>query len=138
MFKVAVRGPVSGWQVGESEEDGLDLLMQDEECAETVEFPLHKEVCGRCRGEGHHDHPAFSNGFTSSDWAEACEDDPDWSENYRSGMYDVPCEECGGLRVVDVIDESKLSADVLKALHERYHEEACYRRECEAERRMGA
>ena len=137
-YRFAVRGPLSGWQVGESEEDASELLLEGEETLEIVQFQTHKEVCGRCRGEGCHDHPAFSNGFTSSEWDEACRDDEDWAENYKSGMYDVRCEECGGLRVVDVIDEDKLSAPVQAALHDRYHEEACYRRECEAERRMGA
>ncbi len=67
------------------------------------------EVCGRCDGHGQHDHPAFANGITSSEWH-----GPDWDDDsrdsYMRGVYDVPCERCKGARVELVPDESGLTS----------------------------
>lgn len=63
-------------------------------------LPANYEVCDRCRGRGVHDHPAFSNGLTREDFDE----DPDFQDDYMSGMYDVACEECHGNRVVLEVD----------------------------------
>lgn len=52
---------------------------------------FHWEICDRCRGNGQIDHPAFSNGITSDEWAEWGDED---RENYLSGMYDIPCPDC--------------------------------------------
>jgi len=127
----------NGWVFGETEEDALDCCEGAEPDGgnPTLELPTHKEVCYRCRGEGKHDHPAFANGITSSEWAEW---DADERADYFAGVYDVGCEECGGLRVVDVIDESRLAPDVLAALHRHWSELADLARTVAAERRMGA
>jgi len=114
------------------------LIDQEELTEELVQLPTHKEVCSRCRGEGKHDHPAFSNGITSSEWAEW---DADEREDYRRGVYDVPCENCRGLRVVDAVDEEALERRdpaILEALRKHWEDEAAYQGMCEAERRMGA
>ncbi len=129
-----------GWVFGPTEEDVLERCDDDgfEPEGAPVALPTKKEVCGRCRGEGKHDHPAFSNGITSSEWAEW---DADEREDYRRGVYDVPCEVCHGLRVVDVIDEEVLERRdpaLLEALRKHEDDEADYQRMCEAERRMGA
>jgi DnaJ-class molecular chaperone len=50
-------------------------------------------ICHKCRGEGKMDNPAFSNGFSSSEWME---EDADFREDYMSGFYDVTCSECKG------------------------------------------
>jgi hypothetical protein len=85
----------------------ITVWLEDDEgeYEEEIELPAVYEVCDRCRGTGVHDHPAFSNGITAEDFAE----DPDFHEDYMRGRYDVPCEVCGGLRVVSVVDKNRLS-----------------------------
>lgn len=99
-----------------------------------LELPSKLEVCGRCRGRGVHDHEAFSNGISMDEFRE----DPDFYDDYRAGVYDVTCSECGGRNVVPVVDEVLTTAADLQAYYRHLQEEASYRRECEAERRMGA
>jgi len=54
-------------------------------------------VCPVCEGEGKTVNPAIDcNGLTSEDFAE----DPDFAEDYRSGVYDITCRACNGQRVV--------------------------------------
>ena len=82
-----------------------------------VYFPSKMVICPRCEGRGSHDHPAFSNGITSSEW-----NGPDWDdesrETYLSGGYDVSCSECAGLRVVAVPDVRRCSWAQRRALVE--------------------
>lgn len=112
----------------------------DEDTGDEVvnELPSRKEVCGRCYGEGKHVNPNIdSHGISREEFDE----DPDFKEAYFSGVYDVTCHECNGLRVVDVVDEGACHTPERKALLARYYdrldEDAAYRRECEAERRFG-
>lgn len=51
-------------------------------------------ICDKCRGEGKHDHPAFSNGITSEEWNNDWDEDS--REGYLEGRYDVHCDDCGG------------------------------------------
>ncbi len=111
----------------------------DEETRDiTVELPAKYEVCERCRGEGKHDHPAFSNGFSREDFDE----DPDFEEGYFRGDYDVICEECKGRTTVLVVDEEACKAQGLEKELEAYwqkrRDDRAYERERDAERRMGA
>ena len=104
--------------------------------------PSMVEVCGRCGGEGSHTNPSIDgNGITGSEMNELCHDDPEFRVNYFSGMYDVSCEECDGLRVVRVIDWERFE-EKMPELAQQYlrdlEEEAAWHRESEAERRMGA
>ena len=98
-----------------------------------VELPGTRIVCDRCRGEGVHDHPAFSNGLTSEDF-----EDEDFREGYFSGRYDVVCECCKGANVITVPDEERCTPEQLEAYDKHINEERSYRAEIEAERRMGA
>ena len=84
------------------------------------------EVCPRCDGTGKHDHPAFSNGITSSEW-----NGHDWDdesrESYLRGTYDVQCTECDGKRVVIEPNLTACSRKQLALLHlfeaaERQHQ----------------
>lgn len=69
-----------------------------------VKIPAHNEVCDRCNGTGKHCNPSIDgNGLTAEDFAE----DPDFKEDYLSGMYDVPCYDCGGKNVVLVPNDPK-------------------------------
>lgn len=101
-----------------------------------VDLPSKYEVCYRCRGEGHHGHPAF-DGVSVSWWYE---DDPSGEslDNYMSGKYDVRCEECNGQRVVLVPDESRMTQEQIQGWDDHCQQEWEYQQEREMERRMGA
>ena len=63
---------------------------------------FHWDVCPTCKGNGKHVNPSIdASGLTSEDF----NDDPDFAEDYRSGMYDVTCYECHGKRVVPIDDD---------------------------------
>ena len=70
-----------------------------------LDFPLVKTVCSKCDGEGSHVNPAIDDGLTY----EAFAGDTDFREGYFSGRYDVRCHKCDGLRVVDEINENRLT-----------------------------
>jgi hypothetical protein len=105
---------------------------------EEINMPMRRIVCPRCDGRGVHDHPAFSDGITQSEWQEYLHDDPDFGEDYMSGRYDVRCSECRGKNVVEVVDEEGLSPEMQEALAEYWREEQALRDMHAAERRMGA
>lgn len=95
------------------------------------EVPGKYEVCGRCDGTGKHDHEAFENGLTQSDFDE----DPDFREEYMRGTYDVQCAECHGQRVVMVPDEERMPADAKAAFEAHQKAQAEEARERAWERR---
>lgn len=114
-------------------------MLDEETCAVEVELPAKYEVCGGCNGEGKHVNRAIDgHGLSREDFDE----DPDFEEGYRSGRYDVRCEECKGRTTVLAIDEAACKAQGLEKELKAYWE---YRRdmrdmdlEVEAERRIGA
>jgi hypothetical protein len=54
-------------------------------------------VCPVCEGSGKTVNPDIdAHGLTREDF----DDDPDFAESYRSGLYDIACRGCGGKRVV--------------------------------------
>ena len=78
----------------------MTLHDRDGETTE-VSLPGKYEVCSRCRGRGKIVNPAVEpHGISPEEFAE----DPDFEEAYFSGVYDIPCPECGGKRVVPVPD----------------------------------
>jgi len=103
----------------------------EEGCEEIRTISIRFEVCPTCEGKGSHVNPSIdSHGLSAEDLYE----DPDFAEDYFSGTYDIECNGCGGRRVIPVpIDD-----DVLKHLEKRAIEDAQYRAEVAAERRMGA
>jgi hypothetical protein len=79
------------------------------------EYPAKYVVCPRCDGEGKHTNPAIDgNGITASEMHEILNDDPDFLEDYMGGMYDIPCTECHGKRVVLEIDEAECTPEQIK------------------------
>lgn len=109
------------------EEAGVD--------GEDLVVPVRYEVCDVCEGKGMHVNPSIdSHGISPEEFAE----DPDFAESYFRGDYDQPCNECGGQRVVPVIDESRTTPEQIKAVNDHIDDLAQYRAEVEAERRMGA
>lgn len=99
----------------------------------------HYVVCDDCDGQGvttRHIEPD-GGGFTSSEWAEACADDPDFAENYFSGMYDRRCPACDGMRVVPEPTDD-IDPRVRKALDHTLRVIWDCRQQEAMERRMGA
>jgi hypothetical protein len=96
---------------------------------ETVMLPAHYEVCGRCHGSGVHD--CWEGGVTQE-----MSDDPDFFEDYASGMYDAGCTECEGKRVVAVIDRDQMSEELRERYDEHEREKYDYAMEVAAERRF--
>ena len=93
-----------------------DYSQENEE--DFVKLRVEFEVCGTCDGKGKHVNPAIdSNGLTAEDF----DRDPDFRENYFSGMYDVPCHECHGRRVVPTLPDNAPEAH--KRIFERKMDE---------------
>jgi hypothetical protein len=110
------------------------VTLFDGDDEEEVEVPVKLEVCPTCEGRGKHVNPSIDAGGLSRD---DFDEDPDFREEYMSGMYDVSCYECSGKRVVPVIDEDHCDAAILKRIHAKQEEDEDFRRLQEAERRMG-
>ena len=112
------------------------LYVDDDDVEIEIELPGKYEICDSCRGEGvttrHIE--CDGGGFTASEWAEACNDDPDFAEDYFGGVYDQPCPDCLNGKVV-VVNEDLCDPEILKKYYEHLEEEAAYRREREFERR---
>lgn len=107
-------------------------------------LPGKKQVCPKCEGSGYHLTESIGeHAYSQEEFDEAFEPGSEERENYfrRGGMYDVVCTRCGGKNVIDVVDEEACTTpqqnDILKLWHAHLREEADYRAECEAERRMG-
>ena len=99
------------------------------------ELPAKYEVCPRCRGAGKHTNPNIDgNGITASEWAEW---DDDEREGYFTGRYDVTCHECGGLRVVLVVDEDACDPGLLDAYRDACADAAYVDHMAAQERAMG-
>lgn len=114
----------------------------DEGEFEDIVLPFKFQVCSTCNGKGSHVNPSIdSHGLTSEDFYE----DPDFAEDYFSGVYDVACYECGGKNVTPEIDSEEIEKrgteqqkKWLKLLDDymnSYWNDITIR---EAERRMGA
>lgn len=93
-------------------------------------FPAKFEVCGNCNGKGSHVNRAIDGNGLSDELSS----DPDFCEDYLSGVYDVRCDVCGGQRVVLVPASEAGEQAVQQVMQQHYASEA----EVAAERRMGA
>jgi hypothetical protein len=127
----AMTGIVGGHFHCYCEEDGKEC-----ECVivEDQEVQLAYEVCGFCSGRGKYVNPNIDrNGISGETFRE----DPEFFHEYRSGMYDVPCKQCKGKRVMPVAADPKIQEAINRA-EEEHHEcamEMYYERM--AEIRMG-
>lgn len=109
-------------------------VIEDEDGNE-IELPTKWAVCDVCEGRGKHVNPAIDcNGLGADDF----EDDPDFMEDYRSGVYDVVCNKCGGRTTVLVVDLDRCSTDILARLKRQAEYEAEDRAIRLAELRAGA
>jgi len=105
---------------------------------EDHDLPVLFRPCNYCRGTGKVVNPAIdASGLTRYDFDE----DPDFLEDYRNGVYDIPCGHCKGTRIVPEVDEMNLTSEQQKIyrIHlEDLEEERAYQRMCALERAMGA
>lgn len=115
-----------------------DFDENEDEIEFMAKFPARYGVCNLCEGHGKHVNPNIdASGLGYDDFC----DDPDFYEDYHRGVYDVPCYECRGKRVVPEININILSDEQqgwLKRLQEIEADRAAYEAESLAERRMGA
>lgn len=101
---------------------------------EQVFLPTIKKVCPVCDGEGKHVNPNIdSNGLSAE-----MENDPDFMDDYRSGVYDTQCNYCKGLRVVDALNELACTKEQLKEYYDLRNEMIADETYARQERLMGA
>lgn len=92
-------------------------------------------VCGICGGEGKVVNPSIDAGGISS---EEFNRDPEFADNYITGLFDITCPHCLGTRVVRVIDEHNCSEEEIEAYYKEQSSLASLDAESAAERAMGA
>jgi len=113
--------------------------IDDESCDEVYKIPAKYEVCSLCEGAGKHVNPSIdSHGISAHDMYE----DPDFAEDYFSGVYDVPCNQCKGKRVYPVVNEESLLLEengkkIIEKINEKLISRAEWIREEHYLRRMG-
>ena len=105
-------------------------VVTDDGGEQDLVLPIKYVVCYRCDGRGVHD--CWEGGVTADQ-----EVDPDFWDDYRSGMYDKRCDECNGLRVVEEVDRDACSPEDLRLYDSHMEAEWQIQAAYEAERRMG-
>ena len=63
------------------------------------------------RSESNERPRTFANGGMTGD--EMAEQGPEFFEDYMSGMYSKPCEQCGGKNVVQVVNRKAITPELL-------------------------
>ena len=104
------------------------------DCEEEVTLPVRYEVCDLCDGKGSHVNPSIDcGGLTAEDFDE----DPGFAEAYFNGGYDQPCNQCGGRRVVPVVDSGSCDPETLARFNDHMNLEAEMAAEDAYNRRWG-
>lgn len=125
----------------------VTIFSEGGDVEEDFQVPSKFEVCPGCDGHGTDRGRSVEcdgGGFTASEWAEACDDDPGdcgedgFAQKYFSGAYDRTCECCDGKRVIQVIDRDLADPVVMKAWDEQENDRIDFEMMSAAERRMGA
>ncbi len=110
--------------------NGTELWWEHE-----IALPTTWEVCPLCQGDGHHVNPSIdAHGLSAEDFY----DDPDFAEDYFSGVYDQPCNECHGRTTVKVANLEAMPEELRDAYQQQCEDVAEMYLTMEAERRMGA
>jgi hypothetical protein len=91
-----------------------------EEAETTLVLPAKLEICDLCRGMGTVVDPSIDAGGLSR---EDFDEDPEFEEDYFGGVHDIPCPQCGGKRVVPVVDYQGLAPDQKKEFDEYQREQ---------------
>lgn len=98
-----------------------------------IELPAKRIVCTECDGTGAVLCDSLRGLALSAD-----DMDPDFSEAYFDGNYDVCCRECNGKNVIDVVDEESLTPKMLERYYRAIDNRNAHLAEVESERRRGA
>lgn len=107
----------------------------EEDAELEVELNAKYEVCSNCRGKGTTVNPDIDgHGLTMAEMDYLGDD---FREDYFSGVYDVACRECKGLRVVLVVDEENNPPEYLAEYFDQQQRDADYEAICRMERAMG-
>ena len=85
-----------------------------------IELPIKWTVCDVCHGEGKHVNPAIDdNGLCAEDF----ENDPDFHQDYMSGVYDQACNRCKGRTTVQAVDWENLTSEQSESYKAQLREE---------------
>ncbi len=109
----------------------------------THTLPARFVVCSKCEGHGTHLNPSIGeHAYTSEEFDEAFSDDEQRAEYFkRGGIYDVPCQQCEGKRVVLEVDRAACVTPEhhkgLRELRKQRQDDREYAALCESERRAG-
>jgi len=98
-------------------------------------LPTKWAICPVCDGKETVVNPSIDSGGLTAE--EFCED-PDFREDYLTGVYDIPCKFCKGNGKLKVIDEDACDPETLREYQEDRQAEAESHAEHMAELRMGA
>ena len=120
-------------------EKTLKISLWDDSENEEIEheLPAKHAVCSRCDGYGTHLNPSIGqHAFTPEEFNESFSE-PEEREEYfkRGGIYDVACEECGGARVVLVVDVKATKAAGLGPILKQWRAQERARMQSEADDR---
>ncbi len=115
------------------EGDNLVSLDEDLEEVRPVWFPIEWIVCSGCQGRGEYVNPSIdSHGLSQEDF----DQDPDFRDDYRSGVYNVTCELCKGRAVMPELPEAD---DILRTARDKFLDQMhAWDSESHMERMMGA
>ena len=112
----------------------LTLTYEDDDGELIIAVVPHRwEVCDVCEGKGTHVNPSIDAGGLSADM----EQDFEFMDDYRSGLYDVVCQTCQGRTTIPVIDESRADPNVLRLNRAHRQSERDDAAVLRAERAMG-
>jgi len=97
------------------EDDELVSVDEDLEEVERKWYHIKWVVCTMCQGRGAYVNPSIdSHGLTREDFDE----DPEFHDDYMSGVYNIPCGLCGGRAVEPEFDED-YNVDVKELMKSR-------------------
>ena len=97
------------------EDDKLVSVDEDLEEVERKWYHIKWVVCTMCQGRGAYVNPSIdSHGLTREDFDE----DPEFHDDYMSGVYNIPCGLCGGRAVEPEFDED-YNVDVKELMKSR-------------------
>lgn len=114
----------------------ITMELWDDEAGEfvPVDLPARYEVCPRCDGHGTQ---CKLGAMTGSEYQEMVDGDPDFPDDYKRGVYDDVCSECGGKRVVEEVEMDLLTPDMRKRVEDHFDAEAERAAEIRYQQRYG-
>jgi hypothetical protein len=87
---------------------------------EEITLSLEWALCPTCEGNGSHVNPSIdSNGITASEMRELGDD---FREEYFSGVYDIPCNQCKGEKVIPFSSDPRFEKAIQEAWDNAYND----------------